>query len=244
VENRPFQLFAKGAGGCYGSQPQMGTAVQLEERATPDIVQRKVVKMTPEATRTKCLFADGATILVSNFVACFIRAGDELRFPANLQAADVSTQIYIRNTSNRQRRHDAYQADIGYAAPPQKDKRGNLFVSASVAGRGIGIRAIHLPCDVLRDYFYAGNRRGAWGRQPSFYELLRVNASATPTDLRLAFKLRKLELRAARAHSANFARSSAPSISWRTSNSALATTPCLAIPPPPRCFPMAALVLC
>jgi hypothetical protein len=177
----------------------MSSAVQLEGQDSAAVVERTVVKTSPEAAKTKCVFADGTYILVSNLLASLIRAGAELRFPANLQAADVSTQIYIRNTSSQQRRHDAYQADIGYATHPKNDKRGNLFVSADVAGVGIGIRAIHLSSDVLRDYFYVGNRRRAWDRQPSFYELLRVNANASPTDLRLAFKLRKLELQTARA---------------------------------------------
>lgn len=177
----------------------MSSAVQIEAQDSAAVVERTVVKATPEAAKMKCVFADGTYILVSNLLASLIRAGDELRFPANLQTADLSTHIYIRNTSSQQRRHDAYQADIGYATHPKSDKRGNLFVSADVAGVGIGIRAIHLSSDVLRDYFYVGNRRRAWDQQPSFYELLRVNASASPTDLRLAFKLRKLELQTARA---------------------------------------------
>lgn len=140
----------------------MSSAVQIEGQDSAAIVERTVVKTTPEAAKTKCVFADGTYILVSNLLASLIHAGDKLRFPANLQAADASAQIYIRNTSSQQRRHNAYQADIGYATHPKNDKRGNLFVSADVAGVGIGIRAIHLSSDVLRDYFYVGNRRRAW----------------------------------------------------------------------------------
>lgn len=177
----------------------MSSAVQIKGADSEAVVERTVIKTLSQAAKAKCLFADGTYILVSNVLASFIHGGDHLRFPTALRAADISTQIYVRNTSSQQRRHDAFQAEIEYATQPNKDNRGDLFVSASVVGVGFGIRAIHLPCDVLRDYFYVGNRRRAWDRQPSFYELLRVNASATPTDLRLAFKLRKLELQAASA---------------------------------------------
>jgi curved DNA-binding protein CbpA len=44
-----------------------------------------------------------------------------------------------------------------------------------------------------------GNRRRGWDRQSSFYELLRVNPKVSPAELRLAFKLRTLELGTARA---------------------------------------------
>ena len=68
-----------------------------------------------------------------------------------------------------------------------------------VCGPSLGISAIHLRCEALRDYFCVGDRRRAWDRQPSFYELLRVSPSVLPAELRLAFKLRSLELHTARA---------------------------------------------
>jgi len=177
----------------------MDTAVQVKEDTLPNVALRKVVKTTPEGTKTKCLFADDTSIVVSNFLASFMRPGDELRCPLDVQAADFGTQIHVRSTSSHERRQDALQAEIGYATQPRKDKRGNLFVSAEVVGDRLGISAIHLPCEALKDYFYVGNRRCATDQQPSFYELLRVNANATPAELRLAFKLRTIELRAARA---------------------------------------------
>ena len=128
-----------------------------------------------------------------------IRTGDELLFPLELQAADAGTEIYIRNTNTQERRQDTFQAEIGYATQPKKDKRGNLFVSADVVGGCLGISAIHVRCEALRDYFYVGNRRRPWDRQPSLYELLRVDTNAAPAELRLAFKLRTLELRTAHA---------------------------------------------
>lgn len=176
----------------------MDVDFQVKEDKTPNVAVGTLVRTSAEGTGARCVFANGTTILVSKFLAYFIRPGDELRFLAPLETADASTQIYIRSTSE-ERRRDAFQAEIGYVAQPQKDKQGNLFVSAEVVGVGIGIRTIYLPCEALRDYFYAGNRRRARDRQPSFYELLRVNANATPTELRLAFRLRVLELREGQA---------------------------------------------
>lgn len=159
--------------------------------------------MTPEGTKTKCLFADGTSILVSDFLASFIHAGDELHFPLELQAADAGTQIYILNSSTQERKQDKFQAEIGYATQPKKDKRGHLYVSAEVVGGCLGISAIHLSCEALRDYFYVGNRRLPWDRQLSFYELLRVNPTVSPAELRLSFKVRMLELRTAHASVGN-----------------------------------------
>jgi hypothetical protein len=64
---------------------------------------------------------------------------------------------------------------------------------------------INLPNEALRDYFYVGDRLRAWEQQASFYELLKVDCHASPAELRLAFKLRTLELRTAQVPHSNCA---------------------------------------
>jgi hypothetical protein len=182
---------------------EMAAALQVKANPQPKGCQRTVLKTNLKGAKSECNFADGTSILVSNFLASFVHAGDELLFPLELQAANAGTEIYIRNMNAQERRQDTFQAEIGYATQPKKDKRGNLFVSAEVVGASLGIAAIHLRCEALRDYFYVGNRRRAWDRQPSLYELLRVDTNAAPAELRLAFKLRMLELRTAHGSAAD-----------------------------------------
>ncbi|MHB8527510.1 MAG: J domain-containing protein [Candidatus Acidiferrales bacterium] len=177
----------------------MATTIPVKSDTQPRGCQRIVLKTNPKGAKTECLFGDGTSILVSNFLSSLIRTGDQLLFPLELQAANAGTEIYIRNTNTQERRQDTFQAEISYATQPKKDKRGNLFVSAEVVGGRLGIAAIHLRCEALRDYFYVANRRRTWDRQASFYELLRVNPKVSPTELRLAFKLCTLELHTARA---------------------------------------------
>src|SRR5258708_33107811 len=172
----------------------MSVAVSVKTHALPNVCLRRVVKTNPKGAKTECVLTEGNSILVSNFLASFIRAGDELFFPLGHEAAAAGTQIYIRKTHPEERRWDVFQAEIGYATQPRKDKRNNLFVSAEVPDAQLGISAISLRCEALRDYFYVGNRRRGWDRQSSFYELLQVNPKMSPAELRLAFKPRTLEL--------------------------------------------------
>src|SRR6266849_3890693 len=177
----------------------MSVAVSVKTHALSNVCLRRVVKTNPKDAKTECVFTDGTSILVSHFLASFIRAGDELLFPLGHEPAAAGTQIYIRKTHPEERRWDVFQAEIGYATQPRKDKRNNLFVSAEVPDSQLGISAISLRCEALTDYFYVGNRRCRWDRQSSFYELLQVNPKVSPAELRLAFKLRTLELRTAHA---------------------------------------------
>jgi hypothetical protein len=138
----------------------MNEAPQASEGSQSNIGKRIVLKTIPKGTKTECVFADDTSIMVSNFLASFIRPGDELRFPMEVQAPDVGTQIYIRSTSSNERRRDALQAEIGYATQPRRDKQGNLFVSAEVVGDRLGISAIHLRCE---ENFAAGTEMGGDG---------------------------------------------------------------------------------
>ena len=177
---------------------EMGTAVQAKAATLLNVCQRKVVATSPKEAKRECLFADGTSILLSDFVASFIHAGDELLFSLHPGVVGANTEIFVRHNPE-ERRQDIFQAQIGYVSQPRNDRRDNLFVSAEVLGSRLGISATNLRCEAVRDYFYVGNRRRSWNRQPSFYELLRVNSMVSPTELRLAFKLRTLELHTARA---------------------------------------------
>jgi hypothetical protein len=138
-------------------------------------------------------------------LASFVHPGDEVRFPLAHETAAVAVEIQICNTTRITGRREILQAAIGYATQPRKDKQGNLYVLAEVVSPSLGISAVQLRCATLRDYFYVGNRHCAFHRQPSFYELLRSTPSASLTELRLAFRLRSLELRAASASAHEFA---------------------------------------
>jgi len=183
----------------------MGVALQARTNPLRNVCQRKVLKTNPKGVKTDCVFTDGTAIAVSNFLASFIRAGDDLLFSLELEAADSSTEIYIRKTYPGVKGRDLFQTRIGCASQPRKDKRNNLFISSEVLNPRLRILAIYLPTEALRDYFYVGNRHCAWDQQLSLYELLRVSRNASPAELRLAFKLRALELRTAQAPHSNLA---------------------------------------
>jgi hypothetical protein len=83
-----------------------------------------------------------------------------------------------------------------YAAQPKADKRDRLYVRAEVSKGRLGISSIHLPCEVIRDYFYVSARRQRWEHQTRLDDVLRIPSTASFAELRVAFKLRQLELRA------------------------------------------------
>ena len=80
---------------------------------------------------------------------------------------------------------------------PSRTNEISTYVSAEVQRGSLGIGTIFLPCEVLREYFYRLPRTADRVDHPTLYEVLRIPASASPSELRVAFKLRDLELRTA-----------------------------------------------
>ena len=163
------------------------------------IHSRVVSEAKREREKTLCHLNDGATIFLSNSLGGHIRPGDEISFPLPTESAEAGTEIYVRKPSSGGRGRDLYQAPISYAAPPKADKRERLYVRVEVPTGRLGISSIHLFCNVIRDYFYVAARRQPWERQTSLYEVLRITPTASLAELRVAFRLRQLELCAAAA---------------------------------------------
>jgi len=177
----------------------METGTQAASLDAKVILSRMVSDTNREGEKTVCHFNDGGSILISNFLGALIRPGDEIDFPLPIYSISAGAEIYIRKISSSGRSRDLYQAPISYAAQPKADKRERLYVRAEVSSGQLGISSIHLPCEVVRDYFYVATRQQPWAHKASLYDVLRITPTASLAELRVAFSLRQLEFRAAGA---------------------------------------------
>ena len=145
-----------------------------------------------------CLLVNRSKILLSRLLASQITVGDEIAF--RIPTGDTpAPEICITKAYSSGTDRCLYQAPVGYVTQPKLDKRQQHFVSAQVEHGNLGISAIFLPCEALRDYFYRLPQADAQAKRPSLYEILGVSSRAAPAEVRLAFQLRRLELTAASA---------------------------------------------
>src|SRR5579864_1216606 len=151
-----------------------------------------VVRIRREGSKLVSVSADGRELALTRLVGSHLRVGDEVLIHAPAEQTIADAEIYIRKTSLR--RADIYHAKVAYAALPKPDKRSELFVKVEVVGGQSGIDAIHIPCSAIRDYFFAANRKASWQSQPSFYYLLHLPADVPFKELRLGYRIRRMEL--------------------------------------------------
>ena len=157
------------------------------------ILCEQVASIARERNPAVCVLTNRGKILVSRMVAGHIVVGDEIAFP--MPAADtVGPEIYVTKAHSGIDRC-LYQAPVGYVTQPKLDKRQQHFVSAQVERGHLGISAILLPCEILREYFYRLPRADTEAKGHNLYEILGISSSAATAEVRLAFKLRHLELK-------------------------------------------------
>jgi len=141
----------------------------------------------------RCLFADQTSLTLSRFVAGFIRPREHIEFDPT--APDPSRELRVLQDGPR----EFYVASISYVAQPKSDQRGEYFLGAAIPASRLGLKQLHLRNEAVRDYFYFPNRRRSGCEEETLYDLLRAAPSSSPTDLRLALKVRMLELQTAGA---------------------------------------------
>jgi hypothetical protein len=163
----------------------------LESRPHAETVVRKLEK----ANSTDLIFASGRSLRVSKYLGGFGSLGDEVRFALPAESGGFcNAELLVKRRSGP----CVYQTVIGYAAKPRTDRMAHPYVQAEIPDGRLGFSCVHLPCAVVRDYFYRQKRNKSDG-DLSFYELLKVEPDASLADIRLAYRLRHLELVASNA---------------------------------------------
>src|SRR5271157_2307864 len=160
------------------------------------VCRERVVSIQQQEGPAGFVLANRAKILLRPFLAGYIGVGDEIAFPVPAKDT-IRAEILITKNSGSGPNRYLYHAPIGYVSQPKQDKRNQHYVSAEVQRGSLGMGTVFLPCEVLREYFYRLPRAADSVDHPTLYEVLRIPASASPSELRVAFKLRDLELRTA-----------------------------------------------
>ena len=169
----------------------MPAVVTRPAPALAPLVHQRVAKLQPDGLAIKCLFSDETSLTISHFLAGFIHLSDQIEFDP--MAVDPNRELRVlQNTSRRPR--ELYFVPIGYVTMPKPDTRNEYFVRAAVTASRLGVKHVYLPNEAVRDYFYFSNRRRPGCEEQTLYDVLRTVPSAAPVDLRLALKVRLLEL--------------------------------------------------
>ena len=172
---------------------RMHTAPSTSSSSSPICCER-VVSVQRQERLASCVFANRTKLLVSRFIGSHVAIGGDIAFPVPKGDA-VGTEILITKNGGAGPKRYLYQVPIRHVSQAKQDKRNQHFVSAEVHQGGLGISTVFLPSEVLCSYFYRLPHANDGVDHPTLYEILHIPASASSSELRVAFKLRDLELK-------------------------------------------------
>lgn len=142
----------------------------------PTLSWRKVAELRASGERVSCIHPDGATPVPLS-IGRQLRVGDSI---ATIGPADFLVE--------RGRLHMLH-ATIGYAAQPKESKTGEWLVRTELPNCVTDLKALFISGDALRCYFYS-----LGDSEASLYDVLGCSADSGATELRLAWRIKSLEL--------------------------------------------------
>jgi hypothetical protein len=140
-----------------------------------------------------CTLENRSTVLLPLLFANHIAVGDEITLPIPPGNA-AGAEIMLMKGASPGARRCIYLVPIEHATQPKLDKRDQSFVSAQVRSGSMGISSVFLPCEIVREYLHGVGDSKNGSVSASLYQTLRIGPSASPAEIRVAFKLRSLEL--------------------------------------------------
>ena len=155
---------------------------------SPPTRRLRVVRV--EGQTARCA-TDAGDILVPRVPASFLRPGDDIR--PSTAASPIPEYLAVQNALRRKARQ-LYFGRIGYVTQPKPDRRGEPFVRAEVLESCLGVASLHVPNGAVRSYFYSADHGQDETNQPTFYAVLRTLPTATAGDLRLSYRMRRVEI--------------------------------------------------
>ncbi len=152
----------------------------------------RVLAMRPEAGSLCCSLADGKQVRLPAYLGSFLHSGGDLEFAG---AAAVLDQFRVILNAPIPQDRELLFVPIGCATQPKPSRQGEHVLRAAVVAPSLGIDSIILAASAVREYFYRSRTSG------SLYARLGISPTASPAELRLAYRLTALELQA-EAHAA------------------------------------------
>src|SRR6266700_1845448 len=152
------------------------------------VYRQRIAGINFQLDPPRCVLVNGAEVIVPWTLLRYLSVGDEIAFPGFL-GGSTETELLVLRRRAASRGDELFFASLASVGAPKKDARGVLSLLAEVRGKALGVHRIVLTSDAVRSYFYQTD-----GSQ-SFYGLLGVESHVSDAELRMAYKIRVLELK-------------------------------------------------
>ncbi len=160
--------------------------------SSAQLFSARIIAILSRQNAVSCILANHTPLLLPPFCASHIAIGDEITFPIPNENGS-GAEAYVTKNGKAERRASLYLVPIEYAAQPRVDRNGQSFVPVHIRNGGLGLSRVFIPCPALRQYFF--EVREDTRPAKTFYDVLRITSTSSLAEIRVAYKLRALELK-------------------------------------------------
>jgi hypothetical protein len=150
-----------------------------------------VVTATPSEEGLRCELRDGRVVSFPPEWRKQISVTNRLYLPEGVTTIDRTTAVHLERDSGP----DLAQIPTLAACPPKQNRHGQGFVMLDATGAQHGVEKVLVTTRQIRDSFFTPDRSSNWTAQPSWFDILGVREASTPAEIRLAYRVRTLELK-------------------------------------------------
>ncbi len=153
--------------------------------------RQPIAKIIPTGEPPRLVLGNGAEVIPPPALLLHIRQGDEVTLPAP-QELSLRLQFLVSSRTSNRHGHEIFLAPLSFVDAPRKNSRGEFSLLGDVAETSLGISRVLIPQQAITDWFY--QTPSLLNQNDSFYTILRIEPAASPAELRIAAKIRLLEL--------------------------------------------------
>ena len=153
--------------------------------------RQPIAKVIPTGEPPRLTLGNGAEVIPPPALLRHMRQGDELTLPAP-QGLSLRPQFLASSRTSNQYGREIFLAPLSFVGAPRKNSRGEFSLLGEVAEKSLGIDRVLIPQKAVTTWFYRAP--SLLNQNDSFYTILRIAPAASPAELRIAAKIRLLEL--------------------------------------------------
>jgi hypothetical protein len=163
--------------------------------SVPVLVQDRVARINRRSDPPRCILLNSAEIIPPRSLLQHLLPGDQISFPLSVRHG-IYPEFHVLRRKHHGRDSELYLAALAYVGTSASAVRGETYLQAEVREHELGIARIMLSSEAVRRYFYriSPQRTSLSAPLPDFYQLLGIPHNASASELRLAYKIRLMEI--------------------------------------------------
>jgi hypothetical protein len=163
--------------------------------SVPVLLQDRVARIDRRSDPPRCTLLNGAEVIPPRSLLQHLLPGDQISFPLSFPHG-IHAEFHVLRGKHHGQGGELLLAALACVGTSASTAGGETYLQAEVREHALGVARIRLSSEAVSRYFYRISPQGGSlaTPRPDFYQLLGIPRTASASELRLAYKIRLIEI--------------------------------------------------